>query len=86
MLQCNSELILFIYIFSRKDKVRPLSIIEKDKTGRFINYFTGMRERHDDIELEDASEFVCRMSSLNDDTTDVNEGRQKKHGDNLQKF
>ena len=45
----------------RKGKVKPLDIIEKDDTGRFLRLFSNMRESDSAIDLEVASEFVCRV-------------------------
>ena len=61
----------------RKGKVKPLSIVEKDETGRFLKFFTNMGEKTDDLDIDTASEFVCRMYSIYG-TCDVNEARHKK--------
>lgn len=45
----------------RKGKVKPLDIVEKDDTGRFLQLFTNMGKVYGDVNLEVASEFVCKV-------------------------
>jgi len=40
--------------------VKPLGIVEKDETGRFLELFISMGEAGE-VDFEIASEFVCRM-------------------------
>ena len=57
--------------------MKPLGLIEKDKTDRFVNFFIDMGERQHGENLEVASEFVCRMYGQSN-VVDVNEARHKK--------
>jgi len=61
----------------RKGKVKPLQILEKDESLQFINLFTSMGEQFDDVDVDVASEFVCRMYAQTK-TRDVDEARHKK--------
>ena len=67
---------LFCPVF-RKGKTKPLDLIERDKTGRFVNLFVNMGEEEDDVDLHAASEFVCHIYGQQK-TKDVNEARYNK--------
>ena len=41
--------------------MKPIEIVEKDTTGRFLQLFTSMGEVDGDVDLDVASEFVCLM-------------------------
>ena len=56
-----SNVIIFFFLVFRKGKVKPLEIVEKDMTGRFVHLFTSMGDVAADINIEVASEFVCIM-------------------------
>lgn len=63
--------------FFRKGKSKPLDLVEKDKTGCYVNLFISMGEVHGSVDLDVASEFVCRMYAQSK-TRDVNEARYNK--------
>ena len=68
------------YYFSldtRKGKVKPLSIIEKDDTGSYLNFFANLGAKDIDIDFDTASEFVSHMYGQTK-TADVNEVRYLK--------
>lgn len=81
---CHNSMLLVEYSDSplnfRKGKVRPLDILEKDKSGRYIDAFIRMGEAEiiADTDMADVlSELVCRMYALTN-TQDINEARYKK--------
>lgn len=41
--------------------MKPLEIIEKDATGRYLHLFACMGEVDGDVNIEVASEYVCQM-------------------------
>ena len=51
--------------------------MEKDKNGRFVNFFISMWEVSGSVDLDIASEFVCHMYAQSK-THDVNEARYNK--------
>ncbi|KAK4322833.1 hypothetical protein Pmani_006431 [Petrolisthes manimaculis] len=53
----------FTSSFYRKGKLKPLEIVEKDAAGRYLHLFTCMGEVDGDVNIEVASEFVCKMYS-----------------------
>ena len=57
--------------------MKPLDILEKDKTGWYVNLFVRMGELYGRVDLKVASEFVCRMYGQSK-TQDVNEARYNK--------
>lgn len=63
--------------YSRKGKTKPLDLVEKDRTDRFVNLFISMGEVDGSVDLDAASEFVCHMYAQSK-TRDVNEARYKK--------
>ncbi|XP_030837116.1 uncharacterized protein LOC105437992 [Strongylocentrotus purpuratus] len=64
--------------FYRKGKTKPLEIMQKDKTGNYVDLFISMGKAQDEsIDLDVASEFVCRMYGQHK-TGDVNEARYIK--------
>ena len=65
-----------LYIF-RKGKVKALGIVEKDKTGRFVNLFISMGDVHGSVDLDVASELVCHMYAQSK-TKDVDEARYNR--------
>ncbi|XP_068212466.1 uncharacterized protein [Palaemon carinicauda] len=67
----------FTSAFYRKGKVKPLEIVEKDATGRFLNLFINMCEKDGRVDIEVASEFVCKMYGQTKET-DVDEARHSK--------
>lgn len=56
--------------------MKPLSIVEKDETGRFLELFISMG-RVGEVDFEVASEFVCRMYGQTKETN-VDEARYSK--------
>lgn len=64
-------------MFYRKGKTKPLDLIEKDISGSFVELFISMGELHKTVDLDVASEFVCRMYG-HGKTQDVNEARFNK--------
>ncbi|CAB4040582.1 PREDICTED: uncharacterized protein LOC105437992, partial [Paramuricea clavata] len=60
-----------------KGKSKPLSIIENDQSGSYVNLFIDMGDRNSDVDLHIASEFVCRIYAVTK-TKDVNEARYQK--------
>ena len=52
-----------ILIYCRKGKLKPLEIVEKDPTGRYLHLFTCMGDVDGDENIQVASEFVCQMYS-----------------------
>ena len=70
--------IFFSYciFYFKKGKTKPLNIVE-DKTRRYVNLFTNMGSGNSVIDLDVASQFVCRMYAQKN-TNDVNEARYKK--------
>ena len=61
----------------RKGESKPLSIIEKDQTGCYVNLFTDMGDLDCDVDQNIVSEFVCRVYAETK-TKDVNETRYQK--------
>lgn len=68
---------MWLRLFYRKGKTKPLDIVEKDKTGSYVNLFISMGEAHGTVDMDVASEFVCRMYAESK-TRDVNEARYNK--------
>ena len=66
------------FYFHRKGKTKPLDIVQKEGTGRYLDLFVGLADRQDVSGIIDvASEFVCRMYAQFG-TRDVNEARYHK--------
>ena len=61
----------------RKGKTKPLELLEKDTTGDFVTFFIKLGQAHQDVDIDVASEFVCRMYAQSK-TKDVNEARYNK--------
>lgn len=66
-----------VIIFFRKGKTKPLELVEKDKTGCYVNLFISMGEVPGNVDLDVASEFVCCMYTQSK-TRNVNEARYNK--------
>lgn len=64
-------------IFYRKGKVKPLEIVEKDDTGKFVNFFIRLGYLISEEDFDTASEFVCTMYGQSR-VQDVDEARHKK--------
>ena len=62
---------------TRKGKVKPLTIIEKDDSGSYLKFFTNLGDKDINIDIDTASEFVCQMYGQTR-TADVNEARYLK--------
>ncbi|XP_068240150.1 uncharacterized protein [Palaemon carinicauda] len=67
----------FTSAFYRKGKVKPLEILEKDPTGSFLQLFSNMGEVDGEVDIDVASEFVCKMYGQNKER-DVDEARYRK--------
>lgn len=61
----------------RQGKSKPLSIIEKDLTGCYVNLFTDFGDLNRDVDQHVVSEFVCRIYAATN-TRDINEARYQK--------
>jgi hypothetical protein len=72
----NTLIFHTIYCF-RKGKTKPLTIIERDKTNSYVDLFISMGDVNSVVDLDVASEFVCRVYAQSS-TQDVNEARYKK--------
>ena len=57
--------------------MKPWEIVEKDSTGRFVDLFISMREVDGNVDMNIASEFVCRMY-VQGKVRDVNVARYSK--------
>ena len=49
----------------KKGKVKPLKILEKDPAGRFLKLFSNMGKVDGEVDINVASEFVCKMHGQN---------------------
>ena len=49
------------FLHYRKGKLKPLDIVDKNATGRYLHLFTCMCEVNGDVNIEVASEYVCHM-------------------------
>ena len=58
-------------------KSKPLSIIENDQSGSYVNLFIDMGDQNSDVDLHIVSEFVCRIYAVTK-TKYVNEARYQK--------
>uniref|UniRef100_UPI00358E4927 uncharacterized protein isoform X4 n=1 Tax=Myxine glutinosa TaxID=7769 RepID=UPI00358E4927 len=58
-------------------KSKPLDVVEKDKTGCYVNLFFSTGEVDGSVDPDVASELVCRMYGQSK-TRDVNEARYNK--------
>ncbi|XP_041481075.1 uncharacterized protein LOC121428475 [Lytechinus variegatus] len=68
----------FTSAFYRKGKTKPLEIITKDETGRFLNLFIRMGDPEaEGIDVDVASEFVCYLYAQHK-VNDVNLARYNK--------
>ncbi|KAJ8023702.1 hypothetical protein HOLleu_36213 [Holothuria leucospilota] len=63
--------------FYRKGKVKPLEIVEKDDTGKFVNFFISLGDLLSDGDFDAASEYVCSMYGQIK-VKDVDEARYRK--------
>ena len=61
----------------RKGKVKPLKILEKDPAGRFLKLFSNMGKVDGEVDINVASEFVCKMYGQNRERN-VDDARYKK--------
>uniref|UniRef100_UPI00358F9A5D uncharacterized protein isoform X2 n=1 Tax=Myxine glutinosa TaxID=7769 RepID=UPI00358F9A5D len=61
----------------QKGKSKPLDVVEKDKTGCYVNLFFSTGEVDGSVDPDVASELVCRMYGQSK-TRDVNEARYNK--------
>ncbi|XP_063047206.1 uncharacterized protein LOC134440965 [Engraulis encrasicolus] len=61
----------------RKGKLKPLNIIEKDDTDLFVKFLISLGNRSSHVDIETASEFVCRIYGQRK-TRDTNEARYLK--------
>ncbi|KAG1676316.1 hypothetical protein GQR58_014353 [Nymphon striatum] len=67
----------FTSAFYRKGKVKALGIVQKDKTGRFVNLFISMGDVHGSVDFDVASDLVCHMYAQSK-TKDVDEARYNR--------
>ena len=67
----------YVSLDTRKGKVKPLSIIEKDDTSSYLNFFANLGDKDINIDIDTASEYVCQMYGQTR-TADVNEARYLK--------
>ncbi|XP_063063854.1 uncharacterized protein LOC134456421 [Engraulis encrasicolus] len=67
----------FTSAFFRKGKLKPLNIIEKDDTDLFVKFLISLGNRSSHVDIETASEFVCRIYGQRK-TRDTNEARYLK--------
>ena len=65
------------HLIYRKGKTKSLDIVERDKTGGFVTFFSRLGELHQTVDLDVASEFVCLMYAESK-TKDVNDARCNK--------
>ncbi|KAL5017668.1 hypothetical protein ScPMuIL_007257 [Solemya velum] len=65
------------FLFNEEGKNKPFGPVEKDETCSFINLFISMGEVQGSVDLDVASNFVCRMY-VQRKTRDVNETRYTK--------
>ena len=62
-----TKLIHCLWLIShfKKGKVKPLKILEKDPAGRFLKLFSNMGKVDGEVDINVASEFVCKMYGQN---------------------
>lgn len=72
-----SPIVYYIYCLFRKSKVKALDIVEKDKTGRYVNLFINLGDIHGKVDFDVASDLVCCMYAQSK-CRDVDEARYSK--------
>ena len=63
--------------YFRIGKVKPLDLLEKDQTGKYINVFISLGDLNGNTEFNVASEFVCHIYGQRK-TQNVNEAQYNK--------